>query len=212
MSTIATKSSSNKVQIPIGNYLGRCISSIHLGTTSYEYMGDTKTSNKVRFTFELPTELKIFKEGTEPKPLVISREYNLSTHEKSDLRKMLEAWRGKAFTDEEAEAFDVEKIVGIAGMINVLHNDKGYAEIASISNLPKGFECPTQINPTTILSYDNWNEDIFNTLPSFIQDKMKASVEYKKLKGIELLDTEDQSLEAVADDDYPVNDLGISPF
>jgi hypothetical protein len=58
-----------------------------LGTNSFEYMGETKSSDKIRLTFELSNERKVFKEGDEAKPYSISREFGFSMHTKSKLRK-----------------------------------------------------------------------------------------------------------------------------
>lgn len=180
---ITIQKSQPQVQIEPGTYMARCYSMIHIGTTSFEYMGETKKSNKVRITFELPTETKVFKEGEEPKPLVISQEYTLSLHEKSKFRPILESWRGKKFTEEEMDNFDVTKLVGVPAMISVIHNDKGYAEIATISKLPKGMECPPQFNENQVLAYDEWNEELFQKLPDFLKKKIQSSEEYQKMKG-----------------------------
>ncbi len=183
--SIQIPKSEPKQQIEAGTYIARCYSMVHIGTNSFEWNGETKTSNKVRITFELPTELKVFKEGEEAKPLVISKEYTLSLHEKSKLRPELESWRGKKFTDEEASDFDMAKLIGVPAFINIIHNEKGYAEIATISKTPKGMECPPQVNPNMILDFnENWNEEVFAKLPEFIKKKIQSSVEYKALKGI----------------------------
>ena len=43
-------------------------------------------------------------------------------------------------------------------------------------------KCPTQINPTYQLDYDDhWDKEKFDALPTFISDKMKTSVEYKRM-------------------------------
>jgi hypothetical protein len=41
---------------------------------------------------------------------------------------------------------------------------------------------PDQINPTFVLSYDDFDFDKFETLPDFIKDKMKGSLEFAALK------------------------------
>lgn len=62
-------------------------------------------------------------------------------------------------------------------MISIVHNDKGYAEIQGISKLPKGLECPAQINPTQIILEDDWDKNLPN-LPKYLQDKIMWSDEY----------------------------------
>lgn len=182
-------------QIEAGTYIARCYSMIHIGTVEFEYQGQKKSSNKVRITFELPTETKVFKEGEPARPYSISAEYALSLHKKSNLRPVLEGWRGKAFTDEEAENFEISKLVGVPAFLNIIHNEKGYAEISSISRLPKGMECPPQVNTSQILDYENFNEELFNSLPDFLKKKIESSVEYKKMKGTYQETTENDALE-----------------
>ena len=171
-------------QVEAGSYIGRCYSVIHIGTTHFEYQGNQKQSNKVRLTFELPTELHEFKEGEGAKPYAVSVEYTLSLHEKSKLRPMLKGLRGKDLTEEEADSFDVASLVGQVAFLNIVHSEKGYAEIASISKVPKGMECPSQVNASVVLDYNNFNEAVFEKLPNFIKDKMRSSDEYKAMKGI----------------------------
>lgn len=196
-------------QIPSGSYISRCYSMLHLGTTYFEYKGEEKMSNKIRITFELPTKLKVFKEENGEQPMVISAEYGLSLHKKSKLRPILEGWRGRAFTDEEIDNFEVSKLVGVPAFINIIHNEKGYAEISSISGMPEGMECPPQINASQILDYDNFDEELFEKLPEFLQDKISKSVEYQKMKGTYKEVTEEESLdtmgekEQIADNETP---------
>ena len=69
------------------------------------------------------------------RPFAISKRYTLSTHTKSTLRKDLESWRGRAFTPEEEEAFDVANVCGAYCLLNVTHNQGGdgntYANVGS---------------------------------------------------------------------------------
>lgn len=171
------------VQIEPGTYIARCYSMIHIGTVSYEWQGQTNSANKVRITFELPTEKKNFKEGEEAKPLVISGEWTLSLGKKAKLKPILESWRGKAFSEEEANDFDVTKLVGVPAFLSIIQNEKGYPEIAGISKLPKGTECPAQVNKSVILDYDNWSDEEFAKLPDFLKKKIESSVEYQKMRG-----------------------------
>lgn len=170
--------------IASGSYAGRCYSMIHIGTVEETIMGATKKLNKVRISWELPTELKVFKEENGEQPHVISKEFTLSLHEKATLRNFLKNWRGKDFTEDEAKAFDIEKLVGAPCMINITHKlskdgNKTYAEIGSISPMPKGMTCPPQINKSFIWTYDDFDTAKFGTLPDYLKNKMVNSDEYK---------------------------------
>ena len=77
------------------------------------------------------------------KPYLVTRKFTLSLHEKANLRAFLESWRGRTFTDEEVQGFDLERLLGANAMINVVHKpgSKGnviFANIISIMPLPKG--------------------------------------------------------------------------
>ena len=168
-----------------GTYPARCYSMVHIGTVTENIMGEDKTMNKVRISWEIPTELKEFKQGEGEKPWVVSKEYTLSLHEKSTLRKDLKSWRGKDFTEDEAKGFDISKLLGVACMLSISHKEskgKKYMEVAGVSPLIKGFALPAQINPTFELNYENFTIEAFNTLPEFIRKKMESSQEFKKIE------------------------------
>lgn len=169
-----------------GVYVARCVQLIQIGTITENINGEEKTQHKVRFGFEFPLEKKVFREENGEQPYFLSKEYSLSMHEKASLRKDLENWRSKKFTEEEAKRFDVTNLIGVPCTINVVHkvgksNGKTYAEIGSISPLMKGTLCPEQINPTQVLSYDNFDVALFESLPEFLRKKIESSKEYKEL-------------------------------
>jgi len=158
---------------------------IHIGTVTEQIMGKDKTLNKVWISWEIPTELKEFKQGEGEKPYVINEEFNLSMNEKATLRKFLESWRGKQFTDDEAKSFDVTKLLGVPCMVSIVHKTsaagKTFAKISNVSPVMKGFTVPAQINPSTELNYDNFDGHLFESLPEFIRKKIESSIEYKKM-------------------------------
>ena len=208
MAIIATNTGgANFEPIATGNYPARCYSMIHIGTTDEVILGVAKRLNKVRITWELPTELKVFKEENGEQPHVISKEFTLSMHEKATLRGFLKNWRGKDFTDDEAKAFDIEKLIGAPCMLNISHKTKKdgsgvYAEIGSIGTMPKGFACPDQINPSFVFTYENFDEDKFNTLPDYLKAKMVNSDEYKSaVNGAHHIESPAEEL--VEDDGMP---------
>lgn len=173
--------------IPAGNYVARCYQMLHIGTVIEQFQGEAKTMNKVRIGWELPLELKVFNEDKGELPCVISKEYTLSMHEKAKLRQMLASWRGKDFTEDESKCFDITKLLGVPCMLNVIHTPsktdatKMYETISSITPLPKGFNCPPQINQNMVWDYDNPDMQLLANLPDFIKDKIKTSEEYNRL-------------------------------
>ena len=189
MAIIASKPEGNFKKVEPGNYVARCYRMIEIGTVEETYNGETKKAKKVQLTWELPTEMEIFNEDHGYEPYVVSKTYTLSMHEKSNMRKDLESWRGKGFTELEAAKFDITKLLGVPCLLNIIHRPgkvdptKSYVEIASISSLPKGMECPSPVNPSVILSFDDWKQEVFDSLSDFLKEKIASSDEYKQMNS-----------------------------
>lgn len=190
MAIYAEKNSKVHEPIEAGLHLARCYKMIYIGTVDEIMLingkSTKKTLKKVRIGWEFPEMLKVFKEENGEQPLVLEQEFTLSMGDKANLRKMLESWRGKPYTDEEAEKVDITKVLGQPCMINLTHkkaqNGNTYEQIASVVPVPKQMKCPPQINPSFELNYNEaWDEKKFEALPSFITDKMKTSQEYQVL-------------------------------
>ncbi len=177
--------------IPADNYIARCYKMIEIGTVEEVILGEKKILHKVRIGWELPTEMRVFDKEKGEQPLVIDKEYTLSMNEKANLRKDLKSWRGKDFTEDEALSFDITKLIGAPCMLNIIHKpskkdpSKVYEEIAGITPMPKGVPCPEQINRSFVLSYDEFDVELFDMLPDFIKNKMITSVEYQAVKNPE---------------------------
>lgn len=183
MPLIATEGESKPKQLPpAGTHVARCYSVVDLGTQTLEYMGSTKELRKVRVTWELPDELAVFDEEKGEQPFVLSREYTLSLYEKANLRHDLESWRGKQFTAQELAGFDIFTLIGAPCLLSVIHktSDKGktFANVTTVSKLPKGMNCPEAINPTVAYAITDFDGGAFNALPKWLQDKCKESKEW----------------------------------
>ena len=164
---------------PEGAYPARCYQIIDKGTTFDEKWGNKK--RKVQFLFELPTETAVFSEDKGEQPFYVKGVFNRTMGEKASLRKFIESWIGKKLTDAQAGDFEITKLLGHPGMINIGHTgkeDRVYANIMSISPLPKGLACPPAINE--LLAYDTTEHDeaVFNKLPDFLKDDIRKSDEW----------------------------------
>ena len=140
-----------------------------------------KDIHKVLIIWELTHE-RIEWEG-EDKPRVISKEYSLSLHKKSTLRKDLESWRGISFSDQELEGFNLDKILGANAMINVIHktkDDRTYANVAGISPLMKNMQKIKPENEVFGWSFDNDGPtQLPEDTPEWIKKKIEASLEWQ---------------------------------
>lgn len=175
MALVAKKVESSFEICPAGTFPARCVWLIDLGTQVSSYQGKEKAQLKVLIGFELPTELM-----DDGRPFLVTQKYTNALHEKSNLQKMLESWRGTKFTEQEAEAFDLTKLIGMPCMLSVIHNmsnDKTYANISSIAKLMKGIECPKQVNESLVFSIEEVGSSKFDKLPEWLQKIVKQSRE-----------------------------------
>lgn len=200
MSIIAKNKTVEFDPIEAGSYPARIWQMIEIGNIA-GFQGQIQ--NKVRIGFELPTELKVFSEEKGEQPRVISQEYTLSFHEKSKLRKVIDACDPNALKvgeDGFLEEFDIERLIGKECLITIAHKPKNdgsgvFAYVDGITRLPKGMKCPEAINEPVLLSYDKWNQEVYDKQPDFIKDKIRGSQEYQRMingeDGKKLQDTKD---------------------
>lgn len=100
---------------------------------------ENKPTHKITLVFQIDQE------GSDGKPLQVQQWFSLSMNEKANLRRFLEAWRGKRFEVGEAGKFDLTGLVGKSGLVTLVHGrpnaqGKVYANISTISPLMKGME------------------------------------------------------------------------
>lgn len=140
--------------LPADTYQAVCNDIWDIGFQKTVFNDEEKIQHKIIIQWEV-TE-KIPSGEYEGKRFAISKRYTLSLHKKSTLRAHLEAWRGKAFTDEELKGFDIEKLIGVNCMVSVIHNESGantYANVSGVSKLMKGL---TPIKPENERKIPDW--------------------------------------------------------
>lgn len=168
---------------PEGTHVARCIELIDIGTQHGEYLGEPTKRNQIIVRWELPNET-IQIDG-KPEPMLVSKFYTNSLGEKANLRADLTSWRGRAFTKEELDRFDLMNILGKPCLLTVVHTDKGKAKVNSVSGLAKGMTCPPQSNQSKAFFLDDWNGDVngepFMSLPKGFRELILKSDEYKEL-------------------------------
>lgn len=108
----------------------------------------------------------------------ISKEYSFSLNEKSTLRKDLQAWRGKTFSEEELKGFNILTILNKACQLQIIleeKNNKKYNNIAGIMSLPKGSTIEELENTYyfDMENFETWGN--FQKIPNWIQEKIKKA-------------------------------------
>ena len=166
-------------QCPAGSFAARCYQIIDLGHQTFEWKGEAKVAPKVRITWELNEPMQ------DGRPFSISREYTASIGDKANLRKDLEAWRGRPFSAEELQNFSLENVLGAPCLLGVVHKpskdgSKTYANVGSIMALPKGMACPELVNPAVKFDIGTFDQKVFDGLSSYVQKKILMSKELEE--------------------------------
>lgn len=182
--------------IPEDLHLAICYGIWDIGT-QFTHFSDHPV-HKVVIVWELPEVRGEFeRDGKKVDlPRAISKQYTVSLHKKASLRKDLESWRGRKFTDEELKGFDLKKLLGVPCQIQIIHNkveEKTYANISAIIKAPAG-KYPTSENSLTFFSFEDGTEIPKNT-PQWIVELIKGAEEFKGVRQ-----------------DLPVMDEGDVPF
>lgn len=170
---------------PAGSHLAVCnmVADVGLQPGSRMY---PNPKHKIYVRFEVPAErVEYEKDGKKIEgPITIGTYYTASMSEKATLRKHLEGWRGKKFTDAEAEDFDVSAILGKACMLSVVETEsdgKTYSNIANIGAVPKGLPPMQAENP--LLYYAADDEKQFDKLPEWLQKKIGEQLKATTKEG-----------------------------
>ena len=166
-------------QCPAGSFAARCYQIIDLGHQTFEWKGEAKVAPKVRITWELN---EMMQDG---RPFSISKEYTASIGEKANLRKDLEAWRGRPFSSEELRNFSLENVLGAPCLLGVVHKpskdgSKVYANVGSVMALPKGMAAPELVNLAVKFDIGTFDQKVFDSLSSYVQKKILMSKELEE--------------------------------
>lgn len=164
----------NAFEMPPAGLLGARIRElIDIGTQESPY-GEKR---QVIICFELPDELK--NDGT---PHSINKFYNLSLNEKANLCIDIEAIAGKKMSNEEKLTFDFQRLLGIACMVNVTHEQKGEktkTSISSITPVPKGMTIPPLKGEKVFFDLDDpASRQQYQKLPEWQQKFVAKSNEF----------------------------------
>ena len=182
----------NFKRVPSGAFIGRCYSLIDLGTQHSEGQYGPKDQHKIQIGWELFGEdddgqpLTVEYEG-KTMPMTIKKSYTVSLHEKSGLRRDLASWRGRDFTDEEAKAFDISKLMGAYCMVNVTtseNNGKTYSNVAGLTKLPTALKDakPAPVHRNILFDMDNPDMALFEGFHEKLQEAIKKAPEWKGSK------------------------------
>lgn len=184
---IKKKSGSSVPPIDAGTYPAVCVGIVDLGEQYSETF--KKYNDKMLVIWEIPSQT-IEIDG-EDKPRWLSKDFSASLNEKSNLYQTLVSWRGKAFTENELTEdetgfmqFSVLDMLGTGCFLQVIVEEKdgnSYNRITSVIALPAGMPAPATETPLIAFDIDAWDDEVFKSLPGWIQERIKKSTQYQKL-------------------------------
>jgi hypothetical protein len=199
---------------PPGLHLARCYRIVDVGTQKTEYLGTVKYLRKVMLGWEIFAQNE---DGTpqmmrDGRPFAIFKNYTMSWADKATLRKDLQSWRGKPFSQEEMRRFDLKTILGVFCMLNVIErtgqDGKMYVNVDGISPVPaqiRKIGLPTAVNKDELFNLSEPDMALFETFSANLKAKIEASPEWEKLqkKGIKeiILGTPPVGHEDIGEDD-----------
>lgn len=186
---------------PAGTHLARCVGVVSLGT---QLPGNPtfKPAFKVMIVWELPDE-----ELVGDKALIVQKEYGCFLGDRATLRHDLEGWRGRPFTKEELDGFDVVKVLDKPCMLSIIHETSGkgtvYAKVKSVSSLPRGLQPKPRVNELVHYEIEQGRDATFQSLPKWIQDKIAKCEEWKTQSNVSNPSNEPDDPGDLAPEDVP---------
>lgn len=167
MPIIASDAGGDFKPCPEGMYAAVCTQILDLGIQETQY----GMKHKVRIAWEVDEQMD------DGRPYLVSQMFTLSLNEKAALRKMLEGWRNKRFTKEEVKGFDIEKLLGVGCMVSIVHSEDGqYANVNTVTPLPKGMSKPDPVGPLLVYSCDDPDPAVLEKLPEKLGDRITTGL------------------------------------
>ena len=148
---------------------------VDLGTQEKQF----GAKRQVMITWELPHQTHVFDEDKGAQPLIRTKSYTMSLHEKAGLRKAIKGIQGKDISGE----FDLYDLIGqncMLSLIEVERDGKKYINIDSIAPLMDGMKAeePKEVKK---FSLDEFDMNDYMELYGWVQEKIASSPEYKAL-------------------------------
>ena len=186
--SLTIKSSGDFETLDKGRYAAICYQIVDMGTTNQEYEGKVSKKKQVRITFETTSEMM-----ADGRPFSINQTYTASLSTMANLRKHLESWRNKNFTEEEEAGFDITNLLGCTADVEVGHTSGGNEKIIGLRYPEGGVQKVATKNEQIIFDLDVYNDefrgkssdetkamcDVFADFPEWLQKDIEDSFEHK---------------------------------
>lgn len=158
-----------------GTHMAVCVQVIDIGTQETEWQGKTVAQRKILIGWELDTT------DSEGEPFVQWQRYTLSLNERASLRRDLENWRGRQFSADELEAFDLKNIMGKSCLLQIVHSPgkegRTYANVSGVSALMKSQKPIKPTKPLVYFDLTDPDPDLFETFGDGLKKTILKSPE-----------------------------------
>ena len=115
----------------------------------------------------------------------------------------LASWRGRPFTDQERQGFDIAALCGVPCMLNVMEGKNGKPRVAAVLPAPKDSPVAEQYHNSVVFAITDWQEnkrEAFNQLPEGIRNIILRA---KELENDVSDETQNQGDDDIALGDVP---------
>lgn len=205
--------------IPVDTYPARVVQVVDLGLQPQQYMGQEKTpGHEVNITYELLDIFMKDENGNEnpEKPRWVGESFVLNNM-KADKAKSTK--RIMAIDPTGVANGDLTKMVGMPCNVTIAHNVSKkngniYANVSMVTPASPRRQYPELKNAPKIFELDNPNMEVFLSLPEFLQDKIKANLEFPGSKLDRLLNGAGAPAQAAPTESVrtDMNDMDSPPF
>lgn len=164
-----------------GTYIALCFGLVDIGDVYSEQYD--KTTKKFMILWELSGAGTVNVDGHTYNRSV-SKSYAWTLNPKSNLRKDLRAWRGREFTKDEIDRFDMANILSAPCQIQIINatsNGKTYSNIAAIMNLPKGMPKPQPTQPVVYWDFEDHEigDEEWDKIPEWLRGVIQNNETYQ---------------------------------
>ena len=178
--------------IEVGAYPARLVQVIDCGLQPQGFKGEVKAPKReINLTYELANVFMVDDDGNEDpsKPRWVGERMALNNLKADKAKSTL---RASALDPTGQHKGDFIAMLGAACTVTIIHNPardgsgKVYANVGNVGPAMKGFPVPALVNDPRFFDLDEPDMEVFEQLPQFLQDRIKANLEFPGSKLVRL--------------------------
>ena len=159
---------------PAGLHNAICVMVVDLGLQTSQF----GTKPKILLGWELPDVLQ-----DDGRPAVVTRQFGATLSKQGSLRPVVDSWRGKPFTADEAGGFDMKVLLGKPCKVLIQHAEtkdgRTFANIAAVIKPDPG-QPTTAVSELIYFDQDAPDPSAKAKLPGWIVKLIEAAVVIEK--------------------------------